>query len=40
MREIARVGVDLVKQVIHVHAVDSAGTMVTNRPLGNPPIFH
>ena len=33
MREIARVGVDLAKQVIHVHAVDSAGTMVTNRPL-------
>ena len=33
MREITRVGVDLAKQVIHVHAVDSTGTMVTNRPL-------
>ena len=33
MREITRVGVDLAKQVIHVHAVDAAGIMVTNRPL-------
>ena len=33
MREITRFGVDLAKQVIHVHAVDAAGTVVTNRPL-------
>ena len=29
---IARVGVDLAKQVIQVHAVDSAGRRVVNRP--------
>ncbi|MDW5443257.1 IS110 family transposase, partial [Polaromonas sp. SM01] len=33
MREITRVGVDLAKHVIHVHAVDAVGAMVTNRPL-------
>ena len=33
MREITRVGVGLAKQVIHIHAVDATGTIVTNRPL-------
>lgn len=33
MNEITRVGVDLAKQVIQVHAVDSAGKVVTNRQL-------
>ena len=33
MSEITRVGVDLAKQVIQVHAVDSAGKLVTNRQL-------
>ena len=33
MREITRVGVDLAKHVIQVHAVDATGTVVTNRPL-------
>lgn len=33
MKEITRVGVDLAKQVIQVHAVDSAGKVVTNRQL-------
>lgn len=33
MREITRVGVDLAKNIIQVHGVDAAGTLVTNRPL-------
>jgi transposase len=33
MSEITRVGVDLAKNVIQVHAVDVAGKTVTNRPL-------
>lgn len=33
MNEITRVGVDLAKNVIQVHAVDAAGKAVTNRPL-------
>ena len=33
MSEITRVGVDLAKHVIQVHAVDAAGKAVTNRPL-------
>ena len=33
MSEITRVGVDLAKQVIQVHAVDAAGKVVTNRAL-------
>ena len=33
MSEITRVGVDLAKQVIQVHAVDGAGKVVTNRAL-------
>lgn len=33
MREITRVGVDLAKRVIQVHAVDAAGQRVTNRAL-------
>ena len=33
MSEITRVGVDLAKNVIQVHAVDAAGKLVTNRQL-------
>lgn len=33
MRNISRVGVDLAKHVLQVHAVDSAGTVITNRAL-------
>lgn len=33
MREITRIGVDLAKNVIQVHAVDAAGKLVTNRQL-------
>ena len=33
MSEITRIGVDLAKNVIQVHAVDSAGKLVTNRQL-------
>ncbi len=33
MSEITRVGADLAKAVIQVHAVDAAGKVVTNRPL-------
>lgn len=33
MREITRIGVDLAKNVIHVHAVAESGAPVTNRPL-------
>ncbi len=33
MSEITRVGVDLAKRVIQVHAVDAAERLVTNRPL-------
>jgi transposase len=33
MTEITRVGVDLAKNVIQVHAVDASGKLVTNRPL-------
>ncbi len=33
MREITRVGVDLAKRVIQVHAVDAAGQRVTSRAL-------
>jgi transposase len=33
MSEIARVGVDLAKSVIQVHAVDGTGKLVTNRQL-------
>src|ERR1035437_10726559 len=33
MSEITRVGVDLAKNVIQVHAVDAAGKVVTNRQL-------
>jgi transposase len=33
MSEITRVGVDLAKHVIQVHAVNAAGNIVTNRPL-------
>ncbi len=33
MREITRVGVDLAKHVIQVHAVDAVGKVVSNRPL-------
>ena len=33
MSEITRVGVDLAKTVIQVHAVDAAGKLVTNRQL-------
>ena len=33
MNVISRVGVDLAKQVIQVHAVDAAGKVVTNRAL-------
>ena len=32
-REIARVGVDLAKRVIQVHAVDGAGVLVCRRAL-------
>ena len=31
MSEIARVGADLAKRVIQVHAVDASGKLVTNR---------
>ena len=33
MNKIIRVGVDLAKHVIQVHAVDAAGKVVTNRAL-------
>ena len=33
MSEITRVGVDLAKNVIQVHAVDATGKLVTNRAL-------
>jgi transposase len=33
MNEITRVGVDLAKNVIQVHAVDATGKVVTNRGL-------
>ena len=33
MRNITRVGVDLAKNLIQVHAVDAAGKVVTNRAL-------
>ena len=33
MSEIGRVGVDLAKRVIQVHAVDAAGKVVTSRAL-------
>jgi hypothetical protein len=33
MSEITRVGADLAKRVIQVHAVDAAGKLVTNRAL-------
>jgi len=33
MSEITRVGVDLAKKVLQVHAVDAVGKVVTNRPL-------
>jgi hypothetical protein len=33
MNKIIRVGVDLAKDVIQVHAVDAAGKVVTNRAL-------
>jgi transposase len=33
MSEITRVGVDLAKNVIQIHAVDAAGKLVTNRSL-------
>ena len=33
MKEITRVGVDLAKNLIQVHAVDAAGKVVSNRPL-------
>ena len=33
MSEITRVGADLAKSVIQIHAVDAAGKVVTNRPL-------
>jgi len=33
MDEIARVGVDLAKRVIQVHAVNASGLVVTNRPI-------
>ena len=33
MSEITRVGVDLAKSVIQVHAVDAGGKLVTNRQL-------
>ena len=33
MTEITRVGADLAKSVIQVHAVDATGKVVTNRPL-------
>lgn len=34
MSEITRVGVDLAKRVLQVHAVDASGKVVTNRALG------
>jgi transposase len=33
MSEITRIGADLAKNVIQIHAVDTAGKVVTNRPL-------
>lgn len=33
MNTIAQVGVDLAKHVLQVHAVDSAGNVITNRAL-------
>jgi transposase len=33
MSKITRVGVDLAKNIIQVHAVDEANKVVTNRPL-------
>lgn len=33
MNEIARVGVDLAKSVVQVHAVDAGGKLVTSRQL-------
>ena len=33
MNTISRVGVDLAKQVIQVHAVDASGKVITNRAL-------
>jgi transposase len=33
MQEITRVGVDLAKSVIQIHAVDASGKVLTNRPL-------
>jgi transposase len=33
MKEITRVGADLAKNLIQVHAVDAAGKVVSNRPL-------
>ena len=35
MSEITRVGADLAKRVIQVHAVDAAGKLVTNRINGS-----
>ena len=39
MSEITRVGVDLAKHVIQVHAVDAGGKVVTNRPLSRDKFF-
>jgi transposase len=33
MSEITRVGADLTKSVIQVHAVDASAKVITNRPL-------
>ena len=41
MSEITRVGVDLAKNVVQVHAVDAAGKQVTNRQLSRDKFaFH
>lgn len=40
MSEITRIGVDLAKNVIQIHAVDSAGKMVTNRALARDKFIH
>lgn len=33
MQTIVRVGVDIAKNVLQVHAVDARGSVVTNRPI-------
>ena len=39
MLEITRVGIDLAKRVIQIHAVDGAGKVVSNRPLARDKLL-